>query len=141
MKIASWNVNSINSRIDHLKLFLKKNDIDIVLLQELKCINEKFPYLELENIGYNCYVNGQKGWNGVAILSKKKIEIINSKIPNFTNDLNSILCLSNSSKFFDWFSTFSRSEFSLANSYRANAYLFVVVSEKVFFELKLFPFD
>ena len=86
MKITTWNVNSINARLEHLLAFLKKNQSDIILLQELKCINELFPYQQIEEIGYNCYVNGQKAWNGVAILSKTKLNIINSKIPTFSND-------------------------------------------------------
>jgi len=89
MKITTWNVNSINARIGHLITYIKKNQSDIYLLQELKCINENFPYNEIEKLGYNCYVNGQKAWNGVAILSKEKLKIINNKIPNFTNDENS----------------------------------------------------
>ena len=86
MKITIWNVNSIKARIDHLLTFIKKNQSDIILLQELKCINELFPYQQLEEIGYNCYVNGQKAWNGVAILSKEKLNITNTKIPTFTKD-------------------------------------------------------
>ena len=86
MKIISWNVNSINSRIDHLINFLKKNDIDIILLQELKCINENFPNQKLEKLGYNCFVHGQKAWNGVAILSRVKIDIINKYIPGYEKD-------------------------------------------------------
>jgi len=89
MKITTWNVNSINARLDHLLTFINKNQSDIFLLQELKCINERFPYEQLEKIGYNCYVNGQKAWNGVAILSKKKLDIINSKIPTFLEDFQS----------------------------------------------------
>lgn len=86
MKITTWNVNSINARLDHFLRFIKKDQSDIILLQELKCLNEKFPYQEIEEIGYHCYVNGQKAWNGVAILSKEKLKIINSKIPTFIND-------------------------------------------------------
>ena len=86
MKITSWNVNSINARIDHLVNFIKKNNSDIFLIQELKCVNDSFPYKQIEQIGYNCYVNGQKAWNGVAILSKEKLNIINTKIPTFNSD-------------------------------------------------------
>ena len=89
MKIATWNVNSINARIEHLIKFIKKDLSDIYLIQELKCINEKFPYEEIKRLGYNCYVNGQKAWNGVAILSKNNLNILNEKIPTFNNDLNS----------------------------------------------------
>ena len=75
MKITSWNVNSVNARIEHLIQFIKKDKSDIYLLQELKCIDELFPYDEIKKNGYNCYVNGQKAWNGVAILSKNKLSI------------------------------------------------------------------
>ena len=67
MKITTWNVNSINARIEHLIKFIKQNQSDIYLIQELKCINDGFPYKEIEKLGYHCYVNGQKAWNGVAI--------------------------------------------------------------------------
>ena len=77
MKIVTWNVNSIKARIEHLVKFFKKDQSDIYLIQELKCINDRFPYEEVEKLGYNCYVNGQKAWNGVAILSKIKLKILN----------------------------------------------------------------
>tara|TARA_Y100000590_G_scaffold312741_1_gene353471 strand:- start:12 stop:794 length:783 start_codon:yes stop_codon:yes gene_type:complete len=86
MKITTWNVNSINARIDHLKELIKKNKSDIFLLQELKAVEENFPINEIKNLGYQSYINGQKAWNGVAILSKKNLKIINNKIPNFKND-------------------------------------------------------
>ncbi|MBI28867.1 MAG: exodeoxyribonuclease III [Pelagibacteraceae bacterium] len=89
MKIATWNVNSIKSRLEHIILFLKKNSPDILLLQELKCINELFPKDEIKRAGYYSYINGQKAWNGVAILSKKELKITNNKIPTFKNDINS----------------------------------------------------
>ena len=69
MKISSCNLNSINARIDHLIKFIKSDQSDIYLLQELKSIEENFPKTEIENIGYHCYINGQKAWNGVAICS------------------------------------------------------------------------
>jgi len=87
MKISTWNVNSVNARIEHLVKFIKEDKSDIYLLQELKCTEENFPKEEITNIGYNSYINGQKAWNGVAIISKKKIEILNNKIP-FFNDTN-----------------------------------------------------
>ena len=81
MKISTWNLNSINARIDHLIKFIKSDQSDIYLLQELKSIEDNFPKIEIKNLGYHCYVNGQKAWNGVAILSKKELPIINTKIP------------------------------------------------------------
>ena len=52
MKISTWNVNSVNARIDHIINFLKKTSVDILLLQELKCINENFPSDKIDEIGY-----------------------------------------------------------------------------------------
>ena len=89
MKIATWNVNSINARIEHLIKFIKKDKSDIYLLQELKCINDQFPYEEIDKLNYYSYVNGQKAWNGVAILSKNKIEITNFNLPSYNEDQNS----------------------------------------------------
>ncbi|MDC0195188.1 exodeoxyribonuclease III [Alphaproteobacteria bacterium] len=89
MKISTWNVNSVNARIEHLINFIKKDQSDIYFLQELKCTNDNFPYKQIEEVGYNSYVNGQKAWNGVAILSKKPLKIINNKIPTYLEDTNS----------------------------------------------------
>ena len=89
MRIATWNVNSINARIEHLVRYIKQDNSDVYLLQELKCINDNFPYDQIENLGYKAYVNGQKAWNGVAILSKNKLEILNDKIPTLRKDENS----------------------------------------------------
>ena len=91
MKIGTWNVNSINARIEHLVKFIKKDQSDIYLIQELKCIEDTFPHEKIEKLGYYCYVNGQKAWNGVAIISKKKLEILNRKLPTFNEDVQSRL--------------------------------------------------
>ena len=88
MKFTTWNVNSINARIDHLIKFIKVDQSDVYLLQELKCIEEKFPKQEIEKLGYKSYVNGQKAWNGVAFLSKKPLNILNNNIPTFKEDDN-----------------------------------------------------
>ncbi len=76
MKIATWNVNSVRARMEHLLEFLQTNNIDVVLLQELKCSTQMFPREYFEDIGYNCLVYGQKSYNGVAILSKYQIECL-----------------------------------------------------------------
>ena len=70
LKIATWNVNSIRMRLQHLIEFIKLNDPDIICLQELKCETDKFPAEELSHLPYNFYINGQKSYNGVGILSK-----------------------------------------------------------------------
>ena len=83
---ARKNKERINARIDHLVKLIKKDKSDIYLLQELKCVEEKFPKTEIENLGYYAYINGQKAWNGVAILSKKKLNITNNQIPGYEDD-------------------------------------------------------
>ena len=70
MRIATWNVNSIRQRVDHLLTWLKDTSPDIVCLQEIKCVDEAFPRLEIEALGYNVVTHGQKTFNGVALLSK-----------------------------------------------------------------------
>ena len=77
MKIASWNVNSIRARIINVLDYLKKDKPDILFLQEIKTENINFPSEEFKNLGYESYVFGQKSYNGVAFLSKIKIENIN----------------------------------------------------------------
>jgi exodeoxyribonuclease-3 len=57
-KIVTWNVNSIRSRLEHLLGFLRSHSPDVVLLQELKLEESKFPYMEIEELGYNCAVMG-----------------------------------------------------------------------------------
>lgn len=73
MKIASWNVNSVNARLPVVIDVLKAVDADVWCLQEIKCVDEKFPRAEIEALGLNCAVFGQKTYNGVAILSKFRI--------------------------------------------------------------------
>jgi exodeoxyribonuclease-3 len=74
MRIATWNVNSIKQRLPHLTAWLAERQPDVVCLQELKCVTEAFPRLEIEALGYNVTVHGQKGFNGVALLSKHPID-------------------------------------------------------------------
>jgi exodeoxyribonuclease-3 len=70
MRIATWNVNSVRQRLEHLQTWLKETAPDIVCLQEIKCTDEAFPREPIEALGYNVAVHGQKTWNGVALLSK-----------------------------------------------------------------------
>ncbi|HEX8414741.1 MAG TPA: exodeoxyribonuclease III [Sphingomicrobium sp.] len=70
MKIASYNLNGINSRLETLLRWLGEFQPDIVCLQELKCLTERFPKAEIEAAGYASIWHGQKSWNGVAILSR-----------------------------------------------------------------------
>ena len=70
MRIATWNINSIRQRLDHLQAWLKGREPDIVCLQEIKCVDDAFPRENFESLGYNVAVHGQKTFNGVALLSK-----------------------------------------------------------------------
>ena len=83
MKIVSWNVNSVRARIINVHDYIKKNNPDILLLQEIKTENINFPSEEFKKLGYESFVFGQKSYNGVAFLSKVKIENINL---NFIKD-------------------------------------------------------
>tara|TARA_B100000575_G_C23020456_1_gene587620 strand:+ start:96 stop:872 length:777 start_codon:yes stop_codon:yes gene_type:complete len=83
MKIISWNVNSVRARIENIKNYIKESDPDILLLQEIKTQNENFPKDEFKKLGYNSYIFGQKSYNGVAFISKNKLEKINT---NFIED-------------------------------------------------------
>ncbi len=75
MRIATWNVNSVRQRIGHLLDYLKEVGPDALCLQEIKCLDEQFPRLEVEDLGYNVETHGQKGFNGVAILAKRPFEV------------------------------------------------------------------
>ena len=75
MRIATWNVNSIRQRIGHLCDYLAEVAPDALCLQEIKCLDEQFPRAEVEALGYNVETHGQKGFNGVAILSKRPFEV------------------------------------------------------------------
>jgi exodeoxyribonuclease-3 len=70
MKIATWNVNSVNARLNTMLEVFKVVDADVWCLQELKAIDEKFPRDEIGALGFNIETFGQKAWNGVALLSK-----------------------------------------------------------------------
>ncbi|MEO0982458.1 MAG: exodeoxyribonuclease III [Pseudomonadota bacterium] len=86
MKIATWNVNSIKARLPTVLEVLKAVDCDVVCLQEIKCETDAFPYLEIEELGYQCAVHGQKSYNGVALLSKLPLEDIETGLPGDPED-------------------------------------------------------
>ena len=86
MKIATFNVNSIKARLPNLTTWLQEAAPDIVCLQELKCVDDAFPRSEIEGLGYNVAVHGQKTYNGVAILSKLPLEDVTKGLPGGTED-------------------------------------------------------
>ncbi len=86
MKIATWNVNSIRARLPRVLEWLDEARPDVALLQEIKTVEEGFPRLEIEELGYNVAVAGQKTYNGVAILSKFPIEDVTRGLPGDAGD-------------------------------------------------------
>ncbi|MGV6802486.1 MAG: exodeoxyribonuclease III [bacterium] len=86
MKIASWNVNSINARLPRILEWFDTAQPDIIVLQEIKCIDEKFPTTAFEERGYNCEIFGQKTYNGVALLSKFPVEDVMRGLPGLDDD-------------------------------------------------------
>ncbi len=86
IKVATWNVNSIRARLPNVLDWLKEAQPDVVLLQELKCVDEAFPRLEIEELGYNVATHGQKTYNGVAILAKSALEDVEPRLPGGDDD-------------------------------------------------------
>ena len=86
MKIISWNVNSVRARIENILNYIKDSKPDVLLLQEIKTQEVNFPRDAFKNIGYESYIYGQKSYNGVAMVSKLKLnninyDVLSSKIP------------------------------------------------------------
>jgi exodeoxyribonuclease III len=86
MRIATWNINGIKARQGLLLKWLEEVSPDIVCLQEIKTVDEGFPRLEIEALGYNIETHGQKSWNGVAILSKHRFDEVNRGLPGDETD-------------------------------------------------------
>lgn len=86
MKIATFNVNSVKARLDTVLGWFKSAAPDIACLQEIKCETSAFPREAFEALGYNCAIHGQKTYNGVALISKHKIEDIREGLPGDKSD-------------------------------------------------------
>ena len=86
MRIATWNVNSVNARLPNVLDWLNKNQPDVLLLQEIKCQDENFPSVEITAAGYDAAVHGQKSYNGVAILSRLPMSDIQRGLPGEDDD-------------------------------------------------------
>jgi exodeoxyribonuclease-3 len=84
LKIATWNVNSIKARLEHVKKWITTNNPDLLMLQELKGLD--FPTGEFEAMGYNAQAVTQKAYNGVATLSKQPQEVILNELPSYGID-------------------------------------------------------
>ena len=81
LTIATWNINGVKARLPNLLAWLKSDHPDIVCLQELKSVEEGFPRLEIEDLGYNIAGVYQKSFNGVAVLSKFPLEDVMTALP------------------------------------------------------------
>jgi exodeoxyribonuclease III len=86
MRIATFNVNSIKAHIVNVTAWLKAAKPDVVLMQEIKCTDDGFPRLEIEDLGYNVAAVGQKTYNGVAIISKHPLTVEQKSLPGHPGD-------------------------------------------------------
>jgi exodeoxyribonuclease III len=86
MRIATWNVNSVKQRLDCATAWLAERSPDVVCFQETKCVDDAFPREAFEGLGYNVAIHGQKGFNGVAILSKAPFDEVNARLPGDNGD-------------------------------------------------------
>ncbi len=89
MKIATWNINGVKARIETALTWLSEAGPDVVCLQEIKSVDEGFPAAEFERLGYNVATHGQKGFNGVALLSRLPLEDVTRGLPGDPDDVQS----------------------------------------------------
>jgi exodeoxyribonuclease III len=73
MKIATWNVNSVRTRLEQVINWLRENPVDVLCLQETKVIDKDFPSIAFKQLGYYPYISGQKSYNGVALISRQPL--------------------------------------------------------------------
>lgn len=78
MKIATWNVNSIRTRLEQVVDWLRQNPVDVLCLQETKVVDADFPRSPFEQLGYHLYLSGQKAYNGVALISSKQLQDVST---------------------------------------------------------------
>ncbi|MCW5589906.1 MAG: exodeoxyribonuclease III [Legionellales bacterium] len=93
LTIATWNVNSIKVRLPHVIDWLQTNSVDVLALQEIKCVSEQFPETIFQEMGYHVMVSGQKTYNGVAILAKSSPQDIITALPDFTDEAKRVLAV------------------------------------------------
>jgi exodeoxyribonuclease-3 len=74
LKIITWNVNSVRTRMERVAALLERHDPDVLCLQEIKVVDDDFPAADFEDLGYSSAIHGQKTYNGVAILSREGID-------------------------------------------------------------------
>ena len=96
MLIATWNVNSVRTRLSQITNWIKNVNPDILCLQETKVIDDSFPITPFKKLGYEVIKYGQKSYNGVAIISRLKIENVKKGFTHYRKDKNNFLsCINN----------------------------------------------
>ncbi|MEO7386322.1 MAG: exodeoxyribonuclease III [Gammaproteobacteria bacterium] len=91
MKLASWNVNSIRQRLVHVANWVNGHEPDVLALQEIKTEAGTFPLAELTATGYRCVLDGQKAYNGVALLSRDEPVDVSTGIPDFADEQRRVI--------------------------------------------------
>jgi exodeoxyribonuclease-3 len=91
LKIATWNVNSLTARLQHVLDWLAANPVDVLCLQELKMTDDKFPTDALQAAGYHAAFFGQKTYNGVAILSRTPVRDVAKNIVGFEDEQSRVI--------------------------------------------------
>ena len=86
MKITTWNINGVKARLETAVAYLRQESPDVICLQEIKSVDEGFPAEAFQDLGYNVATHGQKGFNGVAILSKVPLEDVKRGLPGDDTD-------------------------------------------------------
>jgi len=91
MKLATWNINSLTVRLPQVLDWLNTNPVDVLVLQELKMTDDKFPFDAFTQAGYQAHCFGQKTYNGVALLSKAPATEVIKNIPGFSDDMARVI--------------------------------------------------
>ncbi len=91
MKLATWNVNSLNVRLPQVLAWLQDHPVDVLALQELKLTDDKFPHDAFADIGYTAQCFGQKTYNGVALLSRLPAADVVKNIPSFSDEMARVI--------------------------------------------------
>lgn len=91
MRIATWNVNSLTVRLEHVLTWSQNANINVLMLQETKVIDEKFPQEALQNAGFHLAFSGQKTYNGVAILSQQPLQDVQLGFPNWPDEQKRVI--------------------------------------------------
>ena len=86
MKVTTWNINGVKARLESALAYLRQASPEVICLQEIKSLTEAFPKEAFEDLGYQCAVHGQKGFNGVAILSKLPLEEVRTGLAGNDED-------------------------------------------------------